>query len=88
MVQTPSKPLTLEEFLQLPETKPASEFINGQENTVRSKESAFQPSMRSSNQSGLLAPFQNYVARLMDGRSFLILLYFSGIEFRVTIKEK
>ncbi|MDZ8054350.1 MAG: Uma2 family endonuclease [Aulosira sp. ZfuVER01] len=30
MVQTPSKPLTLEEFLQLPETKPASEFINGQ----------------------------------------------------------
>jgi Uma2 family endonuclease len=30
MVQTPTKPLTLEEFLQLPETKPASEFINGQ----------------------------------------------------------
>jgi Uma2 family endonuclease len=29
MVQTPSKPLTLEEFLQLPETKPASEYING-----------------------------------------------------------
>ncbi|BAY27653.1 hypothetical protein NIES2100_74780 [Calothrix sp. NIES-2100] len=30
MVQTPTKPLTLEEFLQIPETKPASEFINGQ----------------------------------------------------------
>ncbi len=30
MVQTPTKPLTLEEFLQLPETKPASEFIDGQ----------------------------------------------------------
>jgi len=29
MVQTPTQPLTLEEFLQLPETKPASEFING-----------------------------------------------------------
>lgn len=29
MVQTISKPLTLEEFLQLPETKPASEYING-----------------------------------------------------------
>ena len=29
MVQAPSKPLTLEEFLQLPETKPASEYING-----------------------------------------------------------
>ncbi|MGV0024798.1 Uma2 family endonuclease [Phormidesmis priestleyi] len=30
MVQTSTKPLTLEEFLQLPETKPASEFIDGQ----------------------------------------------------------
>ncbi|HEY9747369.1 MAG TPA: Uma2 family endonuclease [Allocoleopsis sp.] len=30
MVQTPSKPLTLEEFLQQPETKPASEYIEGQ----------------------------------------------------------
>ena len=30
MVQTPAKPLTLDEFLKLPETKPASEFIDGQ----------------------------------------------------------
>jgi Uma2 family endonuclease len=30
MVQTPPKPLTLEEFLKLPETKPASEYIDGQ----------------------------------------------------------
>ncbi|NEP20116.1 MAG: Uma2 family endonuclease [Leptolyngbya sp. SIO4C1] len=30
MVQTPSKSLTLAEFLQLPETKPASEYIDGQ----------------------------------------------------------
>lgn len=30
MVQTPTKPLTLTEFLKLPETKPASEYINGQ----------------------------------------------------------
>ena len=29
MVQAPSKPLTLAEFLELPETKPASEYING-----------------------------------------------------------
>jgi Uma2 family endonuclease len=29
MVQTPSKTLTLEEFLKLPETKPASEYIDG-----------------------------------------------------------
>lgn len=30
MVRAISKPLTLEEFLQLPETKPASEYIEGQ----------------------------------------------------------
>ena len=30
MLQTPSKPLTLEEFLKLPETEPASEYIDGQ----------------------------------------------------------
>ncbi len=29
MVQTPTKPLTLEEFLQLTETEPASEYIHG-----------------------------------------------------------
>ena len=30
MVHTPPKGITLEEFLQLPETKPASEYIDGQ----------------------------------------------------------
>lgn len=30
MVQVPSKSLTLQDFLQLPETKPASEYIDGQ----------------------------------------------------------
>ena len=30
MVKAPAKTLTLDEFLQLPETKPASEYINGQ----------------------------------------------------------
>ncbi|MGL5061753.1 MAG: Uma2 family endonuclease [Microcoleus sp.] len=30
MVQTPTRPITLDEFLKLPETKPASEFIDGQ----------------------------------------------------------
>ncbi|MGI8935618.1 MAG: Uma2 family endonuclease [Phormidesmis sp.] len=29
MVQTPTKPLSLEVFLKLPETKPASEYIDG-----------------------------------------------------------
>ena len=30
MVQTPAKSITLSEFLQLPETKPGSEYIDGQ----------------------------------------------------------
>ena len=30
MAQTLSKPLTLQEFMQLRETKPASEYINGE----------------------------------------------------------
>lgn len=30
MVQTPSKPIILEEFLKLPETKPANEYIDGE----------------------------------------------------------
>ncbi|MGV0023430.1 Uma2 family endonuclease [Phormidesmis priestleyi] len=30
MVQTPTKTITLEEFLNLPETKPASEYIDGE----------------------------------------------------------
>ncbi|MEQ8976243.1 MAG: Uma2 family endonuclease [Coleofasciculus sp. C1-SOL-03] len=30
MLQTPNKPLTLAEFLKLPETKPAREYIDGQ----------------------------------------------------------
>jgi Putative restriction endonuclease len=30
MVQTPIKSIAIEEFLKLPETKPASEFIDGQ----------------------------------------------------------
>ncbi|GEM_PF-4231304 len=30
MLQTLSKPLTLEEFLQLPESKPPGEYIEGQ----------------------------------------------------------
>jgi Uma2 family endonuclease len=30
VVQTPTKPITLEEFLKLPETKPASEYVDGE----------------------------------------------------------
>jgi Uma2 family endonuclease len=30
MIKTPTQPITLEEFLKLPETKPASEYIDGE----------------------------------------------------------
>ncbi|MGB7415278.1 MAG: Uma2 family endonuclease [Thermosynechococcaceae cyanobacterium] len=30
MVQTPTRPVTLDDFLQRPETEPASEYIDGQ----------------------------------------------------------
>lgn len=45
MVRTPSKPLTLEDFLKLPETKPASEYIDGeiiQKPMAQGKHSAIQ----------------------------------------------
>ena len=45
MVRTPSKSLTLAEFFQLPETKPASEYFNGricQKNMPQGKHSLIQ----------------------------------------------
>ncbi|QKD82884.1 Uma2 family endonuclease [Thermoleptolyngbya sichuanensis A183] len=50
MVQVPTKPLTLEEFLALPETKPASEFIDGiilQKPMPQGKHSALQGDLTS-----------------------------------------
>ncbi len=37
MVQVPTKSLTLEDFLQLPEKKPASEYIDGNPKTYASR---------------------------------------------------
>ncbi|PSF35039.1 hypothetical protein C7H19_18020 [Aphanothece hegewaldii CCALA 016] len=57
MVQTPSKTLTLEEFVKLPETKPASEYIDGkiiQKPMPKGKHSAIQ---------GELPPIINTVLR-------------------------
>lgn len=57
MVQTSAEPLTLEEFLQLPETEPASEYINGeiiQKPMPQAKHSAIQ---------GDLVPAINAVVR-------------------------
>lgn len=65
MVQTSSQHLTLEDFLKLPETKPASEYINGQiivKPMPQGKHSAIQ---------GELSPAINHVIKLSNiGRSF------------------
>ncbi len=50
MVQTPIKSLTLEDFLQLPETKPAKEYINHkiiQKHTPQGKHSTIQGELNS-----------------------------------------
>ncbi|MDB9528521.1 Uma2 family endonuclease [Oscillatoria sp. CS-180] len=57
MVQTPATPLTLEAFLQLPETEPASEYIDGR---------IFQKPMPQGEHSAIqteLAPAINQVVR-------------------------
>jgi hypothetical protein len=46
MVQVPEKTLTLEAFLKLPETKPASEYINGEERSLLLYPSGKQPEYR------------------------------------------
>lgn len=57
MVQTPSKTLTLEEFLQQPETKPTSEYIDGQ---IIAKP---MPQGKHSSLQGELLPAINYVVK-------------------------
>lgn len=50
MVQTPIKPITLEEFLHLPETEPGSEYINGeiiQKNMPQGEHSVLQTELAS-----------------------------------------
>lgn len=58
MVQTPSKPITLEAFLTLPETKPASEYIDGhilQKPMPQGKHSTIQTEF-STTANGILKP--------------------------------
>ena len=65
MVQTPTKPLTLTAFLALPETKPASEFIDGkiiQKSMPQGKHSALQ--------SDLIALINNAVRTKKIARAF------------------
>jgi Uma2 family endonuclease len=59
MVQTPVKPLTLAAFLELPETQPASEFIDGkviQKPMPQGKHSRLQKRLIDKIESVLLAP--------------------------------
>lgn len=66
MVQTPTKPLTLEAFLTLPETKPASEYIDGkiiQKPMPQGKHSALQ--------SDLMALINAAVRSQKTARAFL-----------------
>src|SRR6478672_1954098 len=65
MVRSLSKPLTLEEFLQQPETKPASEYIEGQ---IIQKP---MPQGKHSSIQGELVPAINAVIKLQRvGRAF------------------
>jgi Uma2 family endonuclease len=78
MVQLSPKMITLEEFLELPETKPASEFVDGQilqkpmpkGNIVSFRVSLFRLSTPDLNLSELLAPSQNYAAHLVGALWF------------------
>lgn len=89
MIQLPSKNLTLEEFLQLPETKPASEYIDGQiiqKPMPQGKNSTIGGEILSAinavvKKKKSLVLFPNCVVLLADVRSYLIYLYFFGIEF-------
>ncbi|MGD1899439.1 MAG: Uma2 family endonuclease [Phormidesmis sp.] len=59
MVQTPAKPLTLEAFLTRPETKPASEFVDGkvfQKPMPQGKHSALQADLMALINAAVRAP--------------------------------
>ena len=83
--------MTLAEFLQLPETKPANEYIDGQiiqKPMPQGKHSVIQGELVPAingvvNLSVLLARFLNYAAPLGGIQRYLILLFFVGIAFPV-----
>ncbi len=89
MVQMPTKPLTLEEFMKLPETEPASEYIDGQiiqKPMPQGKHSVIQgESVTAIN--AVVKPqkiarvFQNYGVPSEGGQLYLMCLYLFGIEF-------
>jgi Uma2 family endonuclease len=96
MVQTPTKPLTLDEFLKRPETKPASQFINGQiiekpmpkENTAQFKAIWLLTFTGYSNPNASPAPIQNCAVPLVVDRLYPIWQSLPGNAFPATKTAK
>lgn len=89
MVQAPSKTLTLAEFLQLPETKPASEYIDGQiiqKPMPQGKQSVIQGELLPAI-NGVVKPkriartFPELPCTFRSRSTVLILQFFFGTEF-------
>ena len=90
MVQTPVKSLTLESFLALPETKPASEYIDGkivQKPMPQGEHSVIQFELGKAidtivRPSKVAMVFTELRCTFGDDAVVPIWLHFSGIEFR------
>jgi hypothetical protein len=96
MVQVPNKTMALEEFLKLPETEPASEFINGQiiqKPMPQGKHSLTQGELISTinrvvRPKKLRWLFQNCAAPLAENPLFQIFPFLPGKEFQLTKQEE
>lgn len=96
MVQVPSKSLTLGEFLRLPETKPASEYIEGQilqKPMPQGKHSRIQGELLAAinavvKPERVACAFLSYAALLEIDQRFLILRCLHGIESLAMTVEK
>lgn len=96
MVQTPIQRLTLAEFLALPETEPASEYIDGQiiqKPMPQGKHSSIQTELSTAINAQLRPkklpePFQNYAVHLVIDQSFPISLFSVGTELHVIRIER
>lgn len=96
MLQACSKVLTLEEFLELPETEPSSEYIDGQivqKPMPQGKHSRIQGELVSAINI-VVKPkkspvhFLSYAVPLEDAQPYLTSQYLFGIEFPVMKMEK
>jgi Uma2 family endonuclease len=96
MVITEAKPHSLEAFLGLPETKPASEFINNkisQKTMPQGKHSRLQTKFSAHinqvvEELKIAYALQNYVVPSAALQLFLIFAYFVGSESPVILMDK